>query len=122
MKGGGSVKTFEKFMEITRDITEPEDLICTETGPYGAILHKDIVDVAIESIAGAGGIIRLPDRKNNRWGYPANVTKISAKVFAGNTNVTDIVIPCHLSEIPEYAFSGCASLRRMTIPKSMSSI
>lgn len=42
-----------------------------------------------------------------------SVVSFSPSVFAGNTSISEIVIPASVREIQDYSFSGCTKLRRI---------
>ena len=45
-----------------------------------------------------------------------------AKLYINNTEVTEVTIPSDISEIKNYTFCGCSSLKSVTIPDSVTSI
>ena len=53
---------------------------------------------------------------------PNTLTEIGNYAFSGCTGLTSITIPEGVTSIGEYAFSGCNSLESVTIPQSVSSI
>ena len=49
---------------------------------------------------------------------PEGVTKISARAFYANENLTDVKVPSTVTEIGSSAFRECYKLRTITIPEN----
>ena len=68
----------------------------------------------IEAYTGTAEYVVIPEYVSVSDGvaepYAVRVTGISAAAFAGNTTVKGVYLPKYVSEIPDYAFAGCASL------------
>lgn len=45
-----------------------------------------------------------------------------AKLYVNDQEITELVIPDSVNEIPSYAFAGCSNLQFISIPKSVTSI
>ena len=72
-------------------------------------------------------IIKVPAYTENnlfdlRLRYQVPVITIGGRVFRGNENVTDIILPSTISRIGTGAFSGCRNLRNITIPRNVKQI
>ena len=46
---------------------------------------------------------------------PIGVSGIGSNVFAGNKNITEVIIPAYVNFIGENAFAGCSGLRKVTV-------
>ena len=64
-------------------------------------------------------VVRVPAQIKNNRGYTVPVVAIWRDAFAGNKNVTDIILPSGIEGLPAGAFSGCSSLKNITIPKNV---
>ena len=70
-------------------------------------------------------IIRLPLEEINPHSDGKNIVPVigvAQETFAGNTEVTDIILTSEIQKIGRAAFSGCTSLERITIPKAVRGI
>ena len=61
-------------------------------------------------------VVRVPERVKNKFGRIVQVVGISGNAFAGNENVTDIILPSSIEGLPAGAFAGCRNLKNVTIP------
>ena len=64
-------------------------------------------------------IVKVPAQLSNRYGNSVPVVGVSARAFAGNEHVTDIILPSSIEDLPAEAFSGCLNLKNITIPKNI---
>ena len=67
-------------------------------------------------------IIRVPAEEINPHGDGKNtvpVIAVAREAFAGNTDVTDIMLGPDITRIGSRAFAGCTALERITIPKGV---
>lgn len=64
-------------------------------------------------------VVKVPESIKNRYGKIVPVVGISGSAFAGNENVTDIILPSSIGSFPAGALAGCRNLRNITIPKSI---
>ncbi len=67
-------------------------------------------------------IIRVPVEEVNPHSDGKNIVPVigvAQETFAGNTSVTDIILPSGIQKIGRAAFSGCTALERITIPKAV---
>ncbi len=76
-----------------------------------------LTEVVITSYTGAGGQIEIP---NVIQGLP--VTRIGARAFYGQTNLTHVTVPNNVTRIEEFAFYGCSQLTEASLPNSLTSI
>ena len=78
--------------------------------------------VQVKSICSADSVVRLPERRLNRYGQIVNVATVTANVLCANPNMTDLILPPKFSFISDGMLAGCGKLKRMTFPKSISHI
>ncbi len=64
----------------------------------------------------------LPVRKTDTYTMPSTVTDIAEYAFWGCESVKSISLSSSLKKIPDYAFANCRSLTWISIPYSVSSI
>ena len=70
-------------------------------------------------------IIRVPVEEVNPHSDGKNIVPVigvAQETFAGNTSVTDIILPSGIQKIGRAAFSGCTALERITIPRAVKGI
>ncbi len=48
-----------------------------------------------------------------------NVSRICSKTFYHNTNLVNLIIPNNITEIEDYAFSGCTRLKKITFQEGL---
>ena len=86
-------------------------------------LHPEYLPVGVVSLGdNVGSIIKIPSAHTNAWGKNVPVIAITSKLFAGQSHITDIILPSRLGRIPRGAFAGCSSLKRITIPRGIRKI
>ncbi len=66
-------------------------------------------------------LIAYPPAKTE-FDIPASVTQIANYAFSGCRNLKSLVIPNSVTQIEAYAFEGCTNLENITIPESVSSV
>ncbi|MBR3242801.1 MAG: leucine-rich repeat protein [Parasporobacterium sp.] len=64
-------------------------------------------------------VIKVPERVKNRFGRIVQVVGVSGNAFAGQENVTDIILPSSIEGLPPGAFTGCRNLKNVTIPRNI---
>lgn len=60
------------------------------------------------------GTVTIPDKVDD-----TSVHTIGAMAFMNCQNITEIVLPAKLTDIGDYAFSGCTQLRTVTFPRGV---
>jgi hypothetical protein len=78
-------------------------------------LPLGLVSIADKSLS----IIKVPEKTKNRYDRIVPIITIAKGAFAGNKNITDIILPSSIQRLPQGAFAGCSSLKNITIPKSI---
>lgn len=64
-------------------------------------------------------VVKVPESVKNKYGNIVPVVGISGSAFAGNKNVTDIILPSGIGSFPAGSFAGCRNLKNITIPKNI---
>lgn len=83
-------------------------------------LHPEILPLGLVSIADKNpSIIKVPKKTKNRYDRIVPIIAIAKGTFAGNKNITDIILPSSIERLPQGAFAGCSSLKNITIPKKI---
>ena len=67
-------------------------------------------------------IIWYPKFKSERIIIPDTVTNIGDWAFSGCSSLSDLTLPASLTSIGDWAFNDCSSLRNLTLPASLTSI
>ena len=110
--------TYEEYCESVKDIEPLRD-----PGLYSnAImwLHPELLPLKLISVGEEQqSIVKVPAQLSNRYGNSVPVVGISDQAFAGNEQVTDIILPSSIENLPAGAFSGCRNLKNITIPKNI---
>ena len=79
----------------------------TETGEVYKFTEKE----------GFNGVVTIPQyysANNGDGSYSAvDVTSFTASAFAGNTNIETVILPLHVTKIPDGAFEGCTNLKKV---------
>ena len=103
-----------KTAAVSEKLMYLQSVLWLQTGTY---------PLGLISIGGEKSqIIKIPGAAKNRYGKIVPVTAIANSAFAGNENITDIILPSSVVRIPTGAFSGCAALKRVTIPRTVKMI
>ena len=111
---------FEDYYETIKGAPIPESL---EFDLAVMWLHPSRLPLRLASLGGCDcSVIRVPQFAGNSYGSIVPVTKIKAGAFSSNKNVTDILLPSNIGEIPQGAFAGCKNLKNITLPKSIKRI
>ena len=89
-------------------------------------LNRGRLPIGVISLNGCTDkIIRVPAEEINPHSDGKNIVPVivvAQETFAGNTSVTDIILPSGIRKIGRAAFSGCTALERITIPKAVKGI
>ncbi|MBQ9346257.1 MAG: leucine-rich repeat domain-containing protein, partial [Oscillibacter sp.] len=97
---------------------------------YCSALREITVSLDNSAYSSSGGVLynkektqllAYPAMKSGKLAIPGSVTSICDNAFS-NSVLSNIVIPDNVTEIGEYAFSGCANLTSISIPDSVVSI
>ena len=111
---------FEDYYETIKGAPIPENL---EFDLAVMWLHPSRLPLRLASLGGCDcRVIRVPQFAGNSYGSIVPVTMIKAGAFSSNKNVTDILLPSNIGEIPQGAFAGCKNLKNITLPKSIKRI
>lgn len=109
--------TYKEYCERVREIPVSGEL---EFARAVFWLHPEILPLGLVSAAGCGEkVIKVPERVKNWFGRTVPVIAVAKGAFAGNGNVTDIILPSGIGRIPEGAFAGCRNLRNITVPRKV---
>jgi hypothetical protein len=73
--------------------------------------------ITITGYTGPGGAVTIPDKINN-----LPVTNIGEWAFSGCTSLTSVTIPDSVTSIGEGSFRGCVGLTHIVIPNNVSNI
>lgn len=82
----------------------------SQTTESGLVLSDD--GTVLEQYTGSGGAVTIPD----------SVTTISAGVFNGDENITQVIMPSSVTSMGTGVFSGCRSLASVSLSASLNSI
>ena len=69
-----------------------------------------------------GGDLYIAGKEVTDLVIPEGVTNIPVSAFQGCTSLISVVIPSTLTDIDSYAFKGCTSLESITIPKNIPNV
>ena len=89
---------------------------------YDAVMwpHHERLPLRLMSVGDSGlSTVKIPPCIKNKYGNSVPVVGISDQAFAGNEQVTDIILPSCIESFPAGAFSGCLNLKNITIPKNI---
>lgn len=89
---------------------------------YDAVMwpHHERLPLRLMSVGDSGlSTVKIPPCIKNKYGNSVPVVGISDQAFAGNEQVTDIILPSSIENLPAGAFSGCRNLKNITIPKNI---
>ncbi len=107
-------------MEGVKDVSPPEGM---KYAPAILSLHPERMPLGLVSIGDdKSRVIRVAGEARNRYGNTVPVIAIARQAFAGNENVTDIILPASIERLAAGAFAGCINLRSITIPKKIKTI
>ncbi|MGN0796846.1 MAG: leucine-rich repeat protein [Christensenellales bacterium] len=82
-----------------------------------ALINYDKSEMEIE-----GSVLLKYKGTKDRVVIPPGVTKIEARAFFGNSNLTDVVVPDSVVSIGRSAFSNCNKLSNIVMPGSVISV
>ena len=109
---------FKDYIKTIECAEEPKDVKCGYSCCPCVFSMIRRIPLAVLMIKVPGlEVIKLPRKALNKWGDEVNVSGFMSGVFQENVVVTDIILHSGINDIPESAFRGCKSLKRITIPK-----
>lgn len=110
--------TYEKYCESVKDIEPLRD----NKLYFDVVMWPRRERLPLRLMTTGDGnpsVVKVPESIKNRYGNIVPVIGISANAFAGNENVTDIILPSSIGSFPAGALADCRNLRNITIPKSI---
>ena len=108
---------YKEYCEFIKDIEISDSLEFCQAILW---LHPEILPLGLVSIADKNlSIIRVPEKAKNRFDRIVPIIAVAKGAFAGNENITDIILPSSIERLPQGAFAGCSSLKNITIPKKI---
>ena len=111
---------YKEYCEFIKDIEISDSLEFCQAIMW---LHPEILPLGLVSIADKSlSIIRVPEKAKNRFDRIVPIIAVAKGAFAGNENITDIILPSSIERLPQGAFAGCSSLKNITIPKKIKHI
>lgn len=111
---------YKEYCEFIKDIEISDSLEFCQAILW---LHPEILPLGLVSIADKSlSIIRVPEKAKNRFDRIVPIIAVAKGAFAGNENITDIILPSSIERLPQGAFAGCSSLKNITIPKKIKHI
>lgn len=91
--------------------------------PYNEISYftdnEERAELGATEEFGARLLYHIHDGRKGRLIFNSSVTRIPANLFAGNTELTHIVLPPLLKDIDVSAFDGCANLASLELPEGV---
>ena len=111
---------YKEFAEVARNLPYTEIEYRFAYGGSPGMVRK--FPMMVTSFAETDGVIKLPEKVNNRWDMPVGLVRVFGNAFREKSGITDIILPSCVYEIDAGAFAGCKSLKRITIPRGVSRI
>ena len=120
--------------ESLTNITIPGSVTSIGNSTFGGCTSLTVINVAAgnQNYVSVNGVlynkgktelICYPaEKKGNNYKILDSVTSIGSSAFSGCASLKSITIPSSVTEIGGSAFSGCASLKSITIPSSVTKI
>ncbi|MBR3362069.1 MAG: leucine-rich repeat protein [Lachnospiraceae bacterium] len=109
---------YKEYCESVRDVAPLLD----KELYYDAVMWPNRARLPLRLISigdGNPSVVKVPESVKNKYGSIVPVVGISGSAFAGNKNVTDIILPSGIGSFPAGAFAGCRNLKNITIPKNI---
>ena len=108
---------YREYCELIKDVGISDDLRFCQAVMW---LHPQVLPLGLVSTGESDmRVIKVPEEAKNRFDIIVPVICIAREAFAGNENVTDIILPSTIRRLPEGAFAGCRNLKNITIPKTI---
>ncbi len=120
--------------ESLTNITIPGSVTSIGNSTFGGCTSLTVINVAAgnQNYVSVNGVlynkgktelICYPaEKKGNNYKILDSVTSIGSSAFSGCASLKSITIPSSVTEIGSSAFNGCASLKSITIPSSVTKI
>ena len=97
-------------------------LTIKELGGYAFEGTKWMKDQKSDFVTIANGILIKYRGKEKARSIPESVKQIGDCAFAGDTDITTVLLPNTITKIGQSAFEGCSSLSEVTLPPSVTSV
>ena len=111
---------YKEYCESVKDVEVPDCLVFSRAVMW---VHPEVLPLELVSIGEKElSTVKVPGTIINRSGRIVPVTAIAKDAFAGNKNITDIILPSGIERFPQGAFAGCSNLKNITIPKRIKHI
>ena len=92
---------YKDYRESIKDAEIPDCLVFSRAVMW---VHPEVLPLELVSIGGSDlSIVKVPGKIKNRSGRIVPVTAIAKDAFAGNKNITDIILPSGIERFPQAA-------------------
>ena len=120
--------------ESLTNITIPDSVTSIGNSTFGGCTSLTVINVAAgnQNYVSVNGVLYNKDKtelichpaekKGNNYKILDSVTSIGSSAFSGCASLKSITIPSSVTKIGSSAFSGCASLKSITIPSRVTNI
>ena len=110
---------YESYLESIKDIPVSDKLIFKPAW----LMIAGHIPMSLSGLGNeTGPIIKIPSSAIYRHTAEMPVVVFNRNIFKNNENITDIIIPSSIHNIPEEAFSGCTNLKNIVIPATVTNI
>ena len=110
---------YEEYVERMKNASPIQDIEIKRNGTwfYHTSRYASVVRVGDGEFSNL--VIKLPEEAHDANGNILTLAGFDRDLFRDRTYLTDIILPSSIGSILGEAFSGCSSLRRITIPKGV---